>query len=262
MQSDDPAHVSTSVSAVPLEELQQQFVSIFAQDGRPLSQVAGWDDLASDLNLDRVLAALNAGRRGDDLGKVFRSPLSDLATVEYRHDVVRDLQRPEVLAPVRRFAEAMGRVRLHSRQDDRRRDGWDRRGWFLESAAEYCEAVEELADDLAGAELASQGMRGLRRHVERYRDSDSFQTLAAETRSLQHDLADIRYTVLIRGLRVTVNRFAGQTDYAAEVADLFARFRRRDGESRLLNPGDRQGMNHVEAWIAERVALSRGVPRV
>jgi hypothetical protein len=62
-------------------------------------------DFFADLNLDQVLSTLVAGREEYDLAPFFYEPLHDPASVNYRHEVLRDLERDEV-------AQTVGRSRV------------------------------------------------------------------------------------------------------------------------------------------------------
>ena len=59
---------------------------------------------------------MTAGREQYELKPFFYAPLHEVAAVRYRHEVLRDLEKREVLEPVTRFAEAMRRMREHLEQ--------------------------------------------------------------------------------------------------------------------------------------------------
>jgi DNA mismatch repair ATPase MutS len=64
----------------------------------------------------------------------------------------------------------------------------------------------------------------------------------------------VKYTVRIRGARVTVTAYQGEPDYSAEVETTFARFRQGEVEDHLVKLVDSGAMDHIEARIAELVA--------
>ncbi|HZR92915.1 MAG TPA: hypothetical protein VFA44_10990, partial [Gaiellaceae bacterium] len=70
----------------------------------------------ADLNLDQVLESMTAGREGYDLRPFFYAPLHDVATVRYRHEILRDLEKPAVREAVTSFAKEMVRMREHLAQ--------------------------------------------------------------------------------------------------------------------------------------------------
>ncbi len=207
-----------------------------------------------DLNLDQVLQSMLAGREQYELAPFFYAPLHEAAAVRYRHEVLRDLEKPEVLVSIRRFAEAMARMRGHLEQIERLHYELERQAWFLDAVEIYCEAVRWLSEELYEREVTSRGLCGLREYLAEYIASERFTALAAETQALQEALAGIRYTLRIEGAQVTVNRYDGDADYSAEVQETFARFRQAAVKSYLVEFADHVGMNHVEARILELVA--------
>jgi DNA mismatch repair protein MutS len=207
-----------------------------------------------DLHLDQVLASMTAGREDYDLKPLFYSPLREAAAVRYRHEITRDLEKPEVLGSVRAFAEQMRRMREHLAQAGKLRYKQQKQRWFLDAVDLYCDAVATLANQLTQAPLNSRGFGGLRQHLADYQDSDQFTRLVTESRILLEGLAEVRYCVHIRGNRVRVSRYGGEDDYSAEVVETFAKFRQgavKDHRVKLPNWAD---MNHVEAQILGLVA--------
>ncbi len=207
-----------------------------------------------DLNLDQVLESMIAGREQYELQPLFYAPLYEAAAVRYRHEVLRDLEKPEVLESIRRFAEAMAGMREHLEQIEKLHYELQQQAWFLDAVGIYCDAVRSLAEGLQERELASRGLRGLREYLAEYLVSERFTALATETRALKQALAGIRYAVRIEGARVSVSSYDDDADYSAEVQETFARFRQGAVKSYLVAFGDYVGMNHVEARILELVA--------
>src|SRR6266545_6071226 len=76
-------------------------------------------DFFADLNLDQVLESMTAGRKQYELKPFFYAPLHDAAAVRYRHEVLRDLEKPVVLESITRFAEMMRRMREHLAQAEK-----------------------------------------------------------------------------------------------------------------------------------------------
>ena len=211
-------------------------------------------DFFADLNLDQVLAAMSAGREQYELGPIFCEPLRDADAVAYRHEVLRDLEKHEVLEPVSRFAEAMGEMREHLAQVRKLHYQLQKQAWFLDAAGGYCDAVRDLAQELAACQVTSRGFRRLSDYFAEYVSSDRFTSLAAETVALKDAIADIRYAVRIYGPRVTVSRYEGEPDYSAQVQETFARFRQGAVSNYLVRLPELADMDHVEAQIAGLVA--------
>ena len=207
-----------------------------------------------DLNLDQVLEALIAGREQYELEPFFYTPLHDSSVVRYRHEVLRDLERPEILEPIKAFATAMERMRECLAQMAELRHPLQRQAWFLDGVEIYCQAVRGLGDDLAGRDLGSRGLRGLRGHVRAYLDREDYSALAAEADALRQALASVRYAIRSQGSRVTVTRYEGEPDYGAEVEEVFAKFKQGAVNSYLVKLYGYADMDHVEGQILDRVA--------
>lgn len=210
-------------------------------------------DVFRDLNLDQVVGAI-VGQDEYDLRPFFHAPLRDVDAITYRQEVFHDLETDAVRAAVHAFAEQARRVRQHLTLVETQHYRYETERWFLDAAEIYCDAVVALRDALNGLELGSRGLRSLSAFLVDYTRSEGFASLRADARLVLEGLARVRYTLRIRGGRVTVSRYEGEVDYGVEVEETFARFRRGVvDEHRLLLP-DSGTMDHVEARIAERVA--------
>jgi DNA mismatch repair protein MutS len=208
----------------------------------------------SDLNLDQVLETMTAGREAYTLEPFFYVPLHAVAAVRYRHEVLRDLEKNEVLEAIRAFAQEMRRMREHLAQADKLRYALQKQAWFVDAVEIYCDAVRSLVDELTRLDLNSRGLHGLREYVAAYTASERFSSLRAETRALKEALAGVRYAIRIRGNRVTVSQYEGEADYSAEVLETFAKFKQGAVQSYLVALPDWAEMDHVEARILHLVA--------
>jgi len=219
-----------------------------AADGRPEPP------FFADLNLDQVFAGVAAGREQYDLAPFFRMPLRGEDAAEYRHEVFRDLENQGVLDPVTKFAERMRAVRDDLDQARKLRYRYQKEAWFLSAARGYCVAVSALAEALRQAELASRAFVAFREYLAGYAASAAFTGLAAEAADVAGALDGVTYGVNIKGPRVTVTRYEGEPDFSADVVATFAKFARgavKDYRGKFTNWPE---MNHVEEWIADRVA--------
>jgi DNA mismatch repair protein MutS len=214
----------------------------------------GEPDFLVDLNLDQVLESMTAGREQYELKPFFYAPLHEVVAVRYRHEVLRDLEKPDVLASIAGFAERMRRMREHLVQVERLHYELQKQAWFLDAVDIYCDGVRTLAEELAERDVTSRGFDGFRSDLADYAASEGFTSLAAETQALKEALDGIRYALRIHGARVTVSRYEGEADYSAEVEETFAKFKQGAVKSHLVKLSNFAEMNHGEAQIAERVA--------
>jgi DNA mismatch repair ATPase MutS len=180
--------------------------------------------------------------------------LHDAGSVQYRHEVFRDLEQPDLLSALQRFTRLIGQVRSHLRQTREMHYRLQQDGWFLDAAAIYCDAVTSLADDLARAQLGSRALQDLRDYLTAYSAAEGFKTLAAETRARKGALGEIRYCTRIRGDRVEVTRYDGEDDYSAAVLKTFERFKQGAAKDYLIRYRTAPGMNHIAAQITDLVA--------
>ena len=212
-----------------------------------------------DLNLDQVIGSIISGRDEYDLKPFFYLPLREVAAVEYRHEVFRDLEVEEVGAAVRAFAAEMRRVRNFLTLATKQRFKYEKERWFLDAARVFCDAVAALRDALVDLELRSSGLQALREYLSTYSASERFRLLASDARSVLKGLNRVRYALRIKGARVTVTTYEDEPDYSVEVEETFARFRQGAVEDHLVKIPDPGSMDHVEARIAQLV--SRLYPR-
>lgn len=211
---------------------------------------------ASDLNLDQVVSAV-AGYQDERalIAQLLLHRAADIETVEYRHEVFRDLDDGPVFEAARRFTTGLHQVHAHLRQLAKMDSGRQREGWFLDAAAIYCDAVRSLADDLASSRLSSQGLSSFRHYLTTYAESAEFGALDAETAARKAELAKIMYQVRINGLHVEVSRYEGEPDYSAEIEKTFERFQQGGAvKDYLVKYHSWPGMSHVGAQIVDRVA--------
>jgi DNA mismatch repair protein MutS len=231
----------------------RDFVSILFEDDTVVGDVAE-PPFFRDLNLDQVVATVVSGRDEYGLAPFFHAPLRSVASVEYRHDVCRDLEQDAVRAAVRVFAGEMQRTRRFLGLAAKQHYPRERRRWFVDAAHLYCDAVSSLTHALVDADVRSRGFLGLRRYLTDHTAADAFASLAADAASVLEGLERVEYTLRIKEGRVTVSTYEGEHDHSVEVERDFERFRQGEVERHRFKLPDPGSMDHVEARIAELVA--------
>jgi len=207
-----------------------------------------------DLNLDQVIEAITAGKREYNLKPFFYTPLRDVDTIQYRHEIMRDLENETLMGNVRSFAQKMVVVRRYLAMIDKLDFKYHKEGWFLEAVAIYCEAVTGLVHDLGRADLKSRGLLAFRVYLTNYAYSHSFKSLTAETQKCKAELSIVRYCVIIKDLTVRVRKYEAETDYSVEVEKTFEKFKQGAVKDYKVKLAIGSGMNHVEAQILDCVA--------
>ncbi len=228
------------------------FESILAQ-GAP-AHMPEPPECFHDLGLDQIIQAVVAPWPQFDLAGYFHASLRTEDAVVYRQEVMRDLERPEVIASVRGFTRQMHEMRQHLQFAAKCHDVHERNRWQLGSVLLYCEAVVAHWRELAGLELQSRGLRCWRAHLQAQADSPAFVQRMSEADRLRKDLAAIAYTYTIVGPNVTVRRYAGEPDYSIQIEQTFAKFRRGAVKSYLVKFPLTVGLNHIESQVLDGVA--------
>jgi len=208
-----------------------------------------------DLNLDQIVQAVTADWNEYDLAPFFYAPLNDVDCIEYRQEVMRDLQEPALMEAVQSFSRQMREMRacLVKVKDLRHKYALER--WFLGAAEIYIDAVGQLCRTLCSGDPKSQGLRSFREYLKAHTASEGFQKLSADTEKLKSDLASIRYCLLLRNGGVTVSRYDEEKDYSTAVEGTFEKFRRTARTNYRPEMRGSPGMNHIQAQVLDRLAL-------
>ncbi|MEU6284408.1 hypothetical protein [Streptomyces sp. NPDC047028] len=233
------------------------FLSVLFTDPAEQAAAAAQDEPAyfTDLNLDQAVASLTAGREEYGLQPLFHTRLWNPETIAYRHEVFQDLEDETLSEGVAEFAAGMRDVRRQMAQADKLRHRYQKESWFLGAAETYCQAVSGLVQFMEEAEPRSRGLRSVRDYAADYLRSDRFEQLLADVRRVQDGLREVRYCMAIGGGKVTVTRYADESDYGAEVLAAFEKFKQAEAKSYLLAYKNFVDMNHVEEAVLDRVAL-------
>lgn len=208
-----------------------------------------------DLNLDQIVQAITAGWQDYDLTPFFHTSLNNLDAITYRQEVMQELEDKTLMQVVRSFSQRMRTMRQHLHRSKKLFEKYHKEGWFLAAVELYCEAVEQLSQDLAALYLASRGMRAFRDFLAAYARSAAFGKLATEARRLTAELSAVRYGLLINDSSITVRGYGEEIDYSAAVEETFNKFRRGAVKDYRIKFPEREGINHVEAQVLDRVAL-------
>ena len=230
-----------------------QFTSILFERPEDAAEQAE-TSFFTDLNLDQIFSVVTAGRDDYDLAPFFRVPLHNARSVAYRHHVLQDLESPAVSTAIAEFAERMGEMRKHLAQAGKLRYRYQKEHWFLDAAGIYSDAVSELADALAAAEVKSRGFTAFGEYLTGYTQSAEFTGLVADIRKVAGALATVRYCINIKGARVRVTRYDGEADYSAEVVQTFAKFAQGAVKNYKVGFRSSPDMDHVEERILGLVA--------
>ena len=232
------------------------FYSILFQrtEDRRKAETVEAPDFFVDLNLDQIIDAIIASKEEYKLQPFFSTPLNDIDTITYRHEIMRDLENATLFEHIQSFAQKMRAMREHLARAEKFHYKYQKERWFLEAVQMYCDAVAGLARDLSPVELQSSGFLAFRDYVRDYAGSGFFTSLQAETRNLLTDLSAVKYGLLIRGNSVKVRKYESESDYSLDVEETFAKFKQGAVKDYRVKFREWQEMDHVEAQILDLVA--------
>lgn len=211
-------------------------------------------DFFTDLNLDQIVKAITTGKEEYNLMPYFYVSLHNEDDVIHRQEIMKDLEEAKVLHDLKVFAASMQEVRknlvetkkqYHERQIER---------WFVDAVNIYANAVMKLSDDLSAGVVKSHGLKVFRHFLKEYCLSKRFTTLSAETKQIEKELASIRYKILIKGLRVEVDRYTKIPDYGTKIKGIFERFSQGAVKKYRFKFSTLPQMNQVEEMILDLVA--------
>ncbi len=212
-------------------------------------------DCLVDLGLDQLVERLNRGREGYRLADFFHQPLAEPRLIAYRQAVMRDLADDGVHEALDRFTRTMRQRQREFAQAASMSHRLQAQRWQLEAAASYRRAVNELADALHSAPLASEGLTSFRHYLGAYVESEAFAAFCRALDAVTEALDAVHYTVAIEDDAVEVQAFAGEADYLAEIESTFAGLREAGAvPAEQADHQDTLGVSVLEARILDYVA--------
>lgn len=209
-----------------------------------------------DLALDRVFEALADGAPG--AAAALGAVLPTVADVQYRQGVFRGLEDSSLWDCVTAFLNRCQQCQRCDSAASHARYPYEAELWHLDGVVTYVEAVETFAgalkEILPGLGFEAKGWRLLADYLAEYVASPEFDSLSAQAAMLRGAVVDMRFNLLIRGAKVTVAQTDAEADLGEAVRNTFERFRQPDATDHRTSFRIPE-LDHVQAWILERVAL-------
>jgi hypothetical protein len=230
-------------------------VLTLASDDEDATDVCETPAFFRDLNLDQIVASITVGKQAYNLAPFFNRPLKTVEAVEYRQDVMRDLEDPRRLEAIDAFAQDLRTVRDHVGQAAKLHYKLQGLAWSLDAIDLYGNAARQLLSALLAAPPRSTGLSGFLGYLDAYLGSPALQKIMADAAALKTGLASIRYRLTIGLGFVTVSAYRGEADYGGEIQADFEKFRQGAAADHVFKFNEFPEMNHIEAGILSRVAL-------
>jgi DNA mismatch repair protein MutS len=208
-----------------------------------------------NLNLDQIINSITESKKEYNLKPFFFTPLTDIDSILYRHEIFRDLENLELFKAITRFAQNLRTMREYITQANKLYYLFQKEFWFVDAVIIYCKAVNDLARDINLADLKSRGLIAFREFLTAYSLSDRFTRLLIEAQQIIAELSTIKYSMIIKDSTIKVRHYESEPDYSAEVEQTFDKFKQGAVKDYRVKLSEWVEMNHVEAKILDFVAM-------
>lgn len=212
-----------------------------------------------DLNLDQIIKTIIG--ENEYLKSYFYVPLHNTDIIQYRHEVMHDLESDELLKIIKTFTNniqyavmSIGSICKNLSQSDIYSCNYVEKGKLVDAAKIYCEEINCFAHDLVSFKLKSRGLLEFRKYILDYSESDYFISLSSETSSLKKDLSKVKYLMLIKRNCIKVRKYENQTDYCSEIEEVFKKFQQGDVKDYRKNLSEEPYAEYVEAKVLDMVS--------
>jgi len=231
-----------------------QFYSILFTHKDKMSQNDFDLPFYGDLNLDQIIETVISYKKEYDLKRFFYTPVCDVKDIQYRQEVMKDLENPLFFSLVCDFSQKMKQVEKNKQvmQDLSFKEYKIR--YFLQISIVYIEAIESFANAINKFELHSVGFTLFEKYIQLYLKSKSFISLKNEAKELEKKINSLSYEILIDGLMIRVRRYENEVDYSQVIQNIFKKFEVKDIENKKCQFEKNRDINHVNAKILEYVA--------
>jgi DNA mismatch repair ATPase MutS len=203
-----------------------QYYSILFESAKTelIENQNGFPESFKDLNLDQIVQEIVKDREEYHLEAFFCHPLKELSAVNYRQEVMGDLEKPDLYRALVSFAYGMKKVREYTGFSRSLHHKAQREKWSLDASFQYCNTLLQLHNSLYSLSFTSKGLQLFSAWLTEYIHTCSFQTLLGETEELEQEFEKIKYAVVVDRDTVTVNQDKDSLDYSAELTETFKDF--------------------------------------
>lgn len=208
----------------------------------------------NDLNLDQIINNITLGKQEYNLKPFFFKPLNNLDEILYRHEIMKDLENPNLFSAVKKFCENMRTVRNKLEEMNKLNYELQKDSYFLDIIEFYCNSVESLVWGLLDIEIKSNGFKSFLEYVSEYIKSKEFAILKIEFIELKEKLSNVKYCLSIRSNCVKVKKYENEKDYDIEIEEVFKKFMQDSKKDYKYKFPSSLFMNHVEGKILEIVS--------
>ena len=211
-------------------------------------------DYFTDLNLDQVINTITKSKKEYNLKPFYHTPLVDYDLILYRTEIMKDLANVKLKTIIENFAEKMVLMdqdfKLHEKSDFE----FHRKGWYLETALIYIEAINSLFTDLTSINLNSSGLNQFKEYLAEYTKSTKFISLVQAASTNKKNLSSLKYCINLQEDWLSVKKYENEDDYSVEILETFDKFKQHNSKDYKIKMHNIERMNHIDGKILEFVA--------
>jgi len=175
----------------------------------------------TDLNLDQIIQEILVGREEYNLEVLFYSGLKDFSAINYRLEVMKELESTEIFDSIVSFSAKMKRIREYVSFSHEIHNPYQREKWLLDAAYLYCNSILNLHESLNAMELHSKGLQLFSHWLDEYIISGNFKSLFTDTNNLYKEFDSIKYSVQVGKNNVIVDYDEDKEDYCTSINNTF-----------------------------------------
>ncbi len=214
-----------------------------------------------DLNLDQIFAPILKEKKEFELESFFYTPLQDPDIINYRQEVMRELEDDELRTLFTEFSKRvydlgryMDNIRCLLNSKDSWKNNYLSRGQMLDCAERYCRTVSGLSERLSRLTLSSSGLRGFAEYLSAYCASEDYRELCSQVEQLRKELSRVEYCMLIKNGTISIRKYEGQADHSKQILATFEKFRQGNVKEYRQELPEEPHAAHVEAAVLDMVA--------
>lgn len=173
-----------------------------------------------DLNIDQIVQDIMEGHKLYDLRR-FYYYMVDREDINYRLEVLRDFDNPNIDKSISEFSIGMRRARGYLTNIEDNENEVQKQKWNLDSAFSYINSLISLQEDLDREIINSKGLQLFREWLAEYIKSEEFIRLKEETEQLIAQFEGMQFNIQLKRDRVIINTGYLEEDYCKQLQDTF-----------------------------------------
>ncbi|NLM12001.1 MAG: DNA mismatch repair protein MutS [Clostridiaceae bacterium] len=205
-----------------------EFFSILFKDAKKesetLSNANNDPGFFVDLNLNQVIDEIIKGKEEYHLEQFFYNNLHDIDSINYRLDIMRDLECKDLFNCMVDFSYQLKRMREYLSFSGDLHNHYQKEKWFLDAVYLYCNAVNDLRFRMSLAKIKSEGLLRFYKWLNEYENSEHFVALFSKTKELQTEFNRISYSIQVGKDEVIVSKDESNSDFCAEINKTLQKF--------------------------------------